>query len=198
LENSSNKCGSFDDVMEKLWKGKEETGDFVVKSNKDKNEKRYHKIVLTYLAFFNTLLTSKNFKMTNEHSTNLSISSFDALMKYIYTGKTNQFGPLECSELLQLNDGVQFYFASSKSKQVVTLIEILNENINKVNEENCLPTLLFALRSENKQLQQTCFSLIQEKPTFFTSKIDTEFESEDKMLLSVSVMKFFANLIEKK
>ena len=181
-----------------LWEDREKSGDFTVKSKKDGKEKKYHKIVLFYLPFFKAL-SNPNFKgNNNQHTTLLSTSSFNALMRFIYTGEISLFGPLECGELLNVEDGVNFYFATSKSQEVVDLKEILEENINKVTKENCLPTLLYALNENKEELKELCFSVFQDDSLHFIEEIKSNFELKEQNLLSLCVLTFYAKQSLKK
>ena len=198
MENAKNKVSSFEEVMNLLWDERKKSGDFTVISKKDGKKEKYHKIVLFYLNFFKGQ-SNPNFKANNdEHITLLSISSFDALLKYIYTGETSQLGPLECAELLQMEDGINFYFATSKSEEVITLRKILEENIKNVTKENCLSTLLYALHATNEELKEICFSQLIENPPFFVDQIKNNYQDEEQKTLSFCVMTYLANYIYNK
>ena len=155
-------------MMQRLWEERESTGDHLVVS-RDGRSSKFHRLFLNFIPFFQLQQNQASIfqKDFSQHSTNLSMDAFDALMKFIYVGEIDHFTPTDSLELLDDREGLSFYFAchSPHQDEVVKLLaKILASKMNDVTPENCLKTLLFANRHHNERLISKCISVFNSRP----------------------------------
>ena len=121
---------------------REETGDFLVKSSVDGNTQKYHKLILTSLPFFFAQSNSEMKRGNDEHLTMVSSDTFESLMKFIYSDETEHFNAFNCLELLDRENGIEFYFGGRN--ELVDFFEGALMSRKAINVENCLELFLKA------------------------------------------------------
>ena len=187
---SEDECRDFSEVMEKLWKEREVSGDYLV-SSADGKERKFHKIVLNCLPFFLVQSTTQLKKNSHSHTTNFSSHTFQSFIEWIYTGNTHQIRVQEAIEILDKIEELYFYFAETESQNVNVekkkrlhfsiltvsvkdflnnLVEFANSKLWDINllssEEDCacLRVLLFAIENEAFDLQSRCMEILHKSP----------------------------------
>ncbi len=170
---------SFVDLMEFLWNEKEESGDYIVKSKEDGQERKFHKMILSFLPFFLSQNESSLMKDKNKHTTLLSTKAFEAFAEFIYLSKTEQFDASLCLELVDKENGVHFYY--SGESELEEFLQKIMEGKRIVNENNWPKVLLKSSKSGAKQLVEESKKFVLENPESFQQL--NNLSPEDKLII---------------
>ena len=172
-------------VMEKLWKSREESGDFFVKSEKDGLSVKYHKAILTCLPFFRAQAESEMKRGSEGHTTFLSSSCFEKYMKHLYLGETFQFEAPDVIELLNKENGICFYNFGKEDQLILFFHQKLKESINN---QTCISVLIESARGGMEDLIESCCNLISNN-TQILEEMD-ELSTEEQITVLRLVNKF--------
>ena len=104
-------CTNPDEI---LWKEREMTGDFEITSKEDQKTTKYHSAILYRIPHFKEIIKKGEKKQENIE---ISSSSFESFMKYIYLNQMGHFSVCESIELLNDKSGIYFFFSEKKKSK---------------------------------------------------------------------------------
>lgn len=177
---------SFQQKLCSIWKERESTGDFVVKNREDGKTQKYHKLILTSIPFFQAQSKSEMRKGSEEHFTKLSSRTFENLAKFFYLGETDHFDLLDCLELLDRENGIEFYFVGEHP--LTSFLEDRMESEKMVKKENCLEVILKASKIGNQKVLKEAAKFLSENETLL--KNISWLNDKEQIIVQREVMAF--------
>ena len=139
--------------MDGLWKEREASGDFQVKSSDGKSGKFHSAILSSFLSL--------DFDACRQFQVSIPFESFQSLSKLVYTRIFDSLDGFHSVFLLDTSSGL---FVQEEARQD-SVLSILQQNLivttNSITPQNCLQLLLFALKNRHSAVLGMCEKFVK-------------------------------------